>query len=376
MNIVFISNEYPLWAPGGKGTFIQTFARALVAAGHQATVVGIGDTSSIKELEDEGVRLIRLRKPLLPKAKFIENFARIRKKIKELHAEHPVDIVETSELDCAYVSKNPPYKKIIRLHGGHHFFAEGENRGIDPIKGEREIKSFANADAFIAVSNYVKEHTATLLSYGEAMITTINYPVDTEIEVPDVLIDENKILFAGTICEKKGVNQLIAAFQPIRTKFPKKELHIFGRDWFFPDGSSYTKMLEEKYGEAGLEGVLFHGSISREQLYREYASASFCIFPSHMETQGLVTLEALLMERPVIFSQYGPGPETIIHLEDGLLCDVYKPEDIAEKMMWMIEHPEKAKEMALLGKSRVNVKFNKDAKLKDNIAFYTAVCSK
>ena len=56
-------------------------------------------------------------------------------------------------------------KYVIRLHGGHHFFAEAENRGINKWKGFQEKRSFKKADAFIAVSNYVKNHTATYLSY-------------------------------------------------------------------------------------------------------------------------------------------------------------------------------------------------------------------
>ena len=137
MNIVFISNEYPTWAPGGKGTFIQTIARALVLLQHDVTVLGIGDATKKEVLDDEGVTCIRLRKPLAPKAKFIENFARIRSALNKMNDIKPIDIVETSELDCAYLPKNPSYKKVIRLHGGHHFFAEAEKRGIRDGGGKR-----------------------------------------------------------------------------------------------------------------------------------------------------------------------------------------------------------------------------------------------
>ncbi len=373
MNIVFISNEYPTWAPGGKGTFIQTIARELVLQEHQVTVLGIGDSSRKEVLVDQGVTCIRLRKPRTPKAKFIENFARIRLALKKMHSIKPIDIVETSELDCAYLPKNPPYKKVIRLHGGHHFFAEAEKRGIDPIKGKREIKSFKNTDAFIAVSNYVKEHTSTLLNFGNARIETINYPVDTDILVPGVTVNPAIILFAGTICEKKGVRELIDAFQMVRNAYPEKTLHLYGRDWFFPDGSSYIEMLKKEYTPEMLEGVLFKGSVLRDVLYRAYASAGLCVFPSHMETQGLVVLEALLMKRPVIFSEYGPGPETIVHGEDGMLCDVYNAQDIASKIMWMIDNPSKAQKMGDLGRTRVQEKFEKSKIVAQNISYYNKI---
>ena len=202
MNIVFISNEYPTWAPGGKGTFIQTFARELVKEGHTAIVLGIGEDSKKVILEDNGVQLIRLPKPISPVARYIENFIRINKELKKIQKTTAIDIVETSELDCAYLPKKTSYKKVIRLHGGHHFFSEAEKRDINPIKGKREKKSFENANAFIAVSNYVKTHTEKYISYGTKPVKMINYPIDTAIEIPKVSVDEHRILFAGTICEQ------------------------------------------------------------------------------------------------------------------------------------------------------------------------------
>ncbi len=369
MHIVFISNEYPLWTSGGKGTFIQTFAQAIVNAGHSATVLGIGTTSKKQVLQDQGVFIIRLKKPVLPKGKYIENSMRINRELKSIHKQNVIDIVETSELDCAYLPKQTPYKKVIRLHGGHHFFAEAEKRTIDPIKGKREKRSFKNADGFIAVSNYVKTHTEKYLSYHSKPVQTIYNLIDTDVTVPEVAIKKDHILFAGTVCEKKGINQLIEAFSILRTIYPEKKLDIYGRDWKFPDGSSYIEMLQSKY-DTILENVTFYGSIPRETLYKEYAASVFCIFPSHMETQGLVTLEAMLLEKPVIFSQYGPGPETITPMRDGLLCDVYVPQDIANKMQWMIEHSEKAREMGKLARKQVLNKFDKEGILKQNLTFY------
>lgn len=375
MNIVFISNEYPTWAPGGKGTFIQTFARELVKEGHTAIVLGIGEDSKKVILEDNGVQLIRLPKPISPVARYIENFIRINKELKKIQKTTAIDIVESSELDCAYLSKKASYKKVVRLHGGHHFFAEAEKRDIDPIKGKREKKSFENADAFIAVSNYVKTHTEKYLSYQEKPLVMINNLIDTSIAIPKVEVDENVILFAGTICEKKGVFELVEAFQLVKDKYPKMHLDLYGRDWLYPNGDSFIDTLKKKYSASYFENVHFHGAIPRTELNIKYASALFCIFPSHMETQGLVTLEAMLLEKPVVFSQYGPGPETIQHMHTGLLCDVYDPVDIAEKMLWCIEHKKAAKSLGKKARQQVIQKYNKENIVEKNVSFYTTIRS-
>jgi len=371
MNIVFLSSEYPVWAPGGVGTFLQTFGRTLASKGHEVTILGVGVESEEIRLEDEGVQLIRLPKNNTVLPNFLYNSWQLNKRLKKMQAQKPIDIIETAELGLAIISKKHPAKKVIRMHGGHHFFAEAEKRGINWRKGILEKKSFAKADAFIAVSKYVKEHTAKYLSYHNKPIEIINYPINTTLEIPNVTIQNNKILFAGTVCEKKGVRQLIEAFKKVREHYPDKELDIYGRDWFYPNGDSYIDKLKADYDSSYFNNVIFHGTIPREELNIKYREASVCVFPSHMETQGLVTLEAMLLQKPVIFSKYGPGPETIIHEETGLLCDVYNPNDIAEKIVWCIENPDKANQLGIKAEKIVRNKYNKSNILEENLAFYS-----
>ena len=87
------------------------------------------------------------------------------------------------------------------------------------------------------------------------------------------------------------------------------------------------------------------------------------------------SLEAMLLKKPVIFSEYGPGPETISHMETGLLCDVYDPNDISEKMLWCIENPEKAKELGVKGNEVVRKKYEKQFILDKNVEFYKRLLS-
>ncbi|MEL6813059.1 MAG: glycosyltransferase family 4 protein, partial [Bacteroidota bacterium] len=134
------------------------------------------------------------------------------------------------------------------------------------------------------------------------------------------------------------------------------------------------EMLKKDYPQF-LENVVFHGPVSREELNVRYAEAAFCIFPSHMETQGLVSLEAMLLKKPVIFSEYGPGPETIVHGETGLLCDVYEPEDIAEKMLWCIDHPQEAAQLGINAEKVVSKRYEKNTILGKNIDFYRSLQS-
>ena len=323
-------------------------------------------------LNDQGVAIYRLPLPDFKFGKFLFNIKNINSKIKEIHLQNKIDIVEAAEMGLVFINKIPSVKYVIRLHGGHHFFAESENRKIHWRQGLKEKMSFKKADGFIAVSEFVKSHTQKYLSYNNKPISVINYPIDTDLfsPRPDVAIDENNITFAGTICEKKGIRQLIEAMAILTKKYPKLKLHVYGRDWFYNDGRSYTQMLKSKYRKFIDSSVIFHGVIPFNDLPKKYATAKICVFPSHMETQGLVAPEAMAMKKPVIFSMLGPGPETVENFKTGLLCNPHDVNDISEKIEWFINNPDKIELIGDSARDFVIKRYGIDKILNENLEFY------
>lgn len=376
MHICFLTNEYPKagFPHGGLGSFVKTMAEALVKNGLQVTVIGLNYTLADETESVNGVRIIRIQKSKVKGLAWYFNSKNIAKTIAAIHKKNPIHIVEGAELSLAFLPKIKEIKYVIRLHGGHHFFAEGENRGINWWKGFQEKRSFKKADAFIAVSNYVKSHTATYLSYHNKPVEVIFNPINNQLFQPqEIAIEVNNITFAGTICEKKGVRQLIQAFPMVKEKFPSAVLNLYGRDWLFPDGSSYVKMLQEielpKLG-ACANDIIFHGAIAFQDIPTAYAKAAVCVFPSHMETLGLVAPEAMAMEKPVIFTKLGPGPEVIADGETGWLCNPHEPKEIANTIIQVLSNPKKANEIAKQGRLSVLQQFEIKTIVSKNIEFY------
>ena len=144
MHFVYLTSEYPQpnVPHGGVGTFVQTLARELVKFNFKISVVGINKNTSYEEVDDKGVNIYRLPQS---KEKFISgilNFKSINQKLKEIHKKNPISIIESAEMGLAFIDKIPDIKYVIRLHGGHHFFAESENRGVNWWKAFQEKKSF------------------------------------------------------------------------------------------------------------------------------------------------------------------------------------------------------------------------------------------
>lgn len=382
MHLCFITHEYPKagFPHGGIGSFVKTIATALVQNKIQVSVVGINYIAKDEIENIDGVTIYRLKKSTVKGLAWYFNSRALNEKIEEIHGRDPINIIEAPELGFAFIKKIKNIKYLIRLHGGHHFFAEAENRKINIWKGFQEKRSFKKADAFIAVSEYVKMHTEKYLSYNNKPIAYISNPVNTELFTP-IKGQEvaRRIVFAGTVCEKKGVRQLIQAFPLVKKQFPQATLEIYGRDWFYPDGNSYMEMLKEKelpqLGELG-QDIHFHGAVDYDIIPSRYAQAEVCVFPSHMETQGLVAPEAMAMEKAVVFSILGPGPETIKNYETGLLCDPYDPIDIADKISWFFCNQEKKEIIEKNARAFVLKKYGIETIVKQNKMFFESLMAK
>ncbi len=379
MHICFITHEYPKtgFPHGGLGSFVKTISQELIKNGIEVSVVGINYENKNEQTSENGINIYRLKKNKIKGLSWYLNSKAINYKIAEIHKTNTIHIIEASELGLAFINKIKSIDYLIRLHGGHHFFAESEKRGINFWKGFQEKRSFKKADGFIAVSKYVKTHTEKYLSYNNKKVELIKNPINTNLFKPlNTSIIDHRIVFAGTVCEKKGIRQLVQAFGIVKEKFPKSTLEIYGRDWFFPDGSSYVKMLQEKelpkLGQFAND-IIFHGAIDYNNIPNKYAEAEVCVFPSHIETQGLVAPEAMAMEKIVIFTKLGPGPETIINFETGLLCNPYNENDIAEKIIWVFENKLKAKKIGINAREFVIKKFCLDNIVNKNIDFYKSL---
>jgi glycosyltransferase involved in cell wall biosynthesis len=90
-----------------------------------------------------------------------------------------------------------------------------------------------------------------------------------------------------------------------------------------------------------------------------------------METQGLVAPEAMAMEKLVVFTNQGPGPETITNLENGLLCNPFSPLDIADKICWAFSNEEKVDVICKNARKSVLDKYAAALIVQKNIDFYT-----
>ncbi len=377
LHILFNSDHYP--TPGGNsggiGVFVQTLGRMLVQQGHLVTVVGAGYKNHSIE-NDEGVTVVRIAKSKWPVAKFVQQVWQINVAIKKAHKKAPVDIIECSEVGLALFRNIAGVKRVIRMHGGHHFFIHFLKMKLVPKTVWQEKKSFAKADALCAVSHFVNSETAKWLHFDPAKTAILhNGVMQAKLQslAANTAVVKGRIVFTGTVCEKKGARQLVQAFEMVKAAVPHATLCMVGPDWFFPDGKSYIEYLQQFIPNHLKASIEFIGRVANTAIPKWIASAEVCAYPSHMEAMPLAWLEAMALGKPIVASQTGPGPEVVSHEADGLLCDPYQPQSIAENLIRLLTDEKLAITCGQNARQKVQDCFDMEKLVHQNIAFYKKV---
>lgn len=157
------------------------------------------------------------------------------------------------------------------------------------------------------------------------------------IEIPQ-LVERNPgkyILFLGRVAWKKGIENLIDAIA-LSDEFMKSDyvLKIAGRG--APD---YVKTLKDLVAKRGLENKIeFVGQIEGEAKQKLLADAFWTIMPSLTENFGLVVLESLAQNTPVIASKGSPW-ESLETERLGFWVD-NSPEELAAVLKKIVEMDE------------------------------------
>ena len=151
----------------------------------------------------------------------------------------------------------------------------------------------------------------------------------------------HRIIAVGRLHEQKGFDMLIDAFALISDRCPKWHVDIIG------SGDDYQS-LWDRINIKGLAGRI-NIIPPTDQIYLEYLKSDFYVLSSRYEGYPLVLNEAMSCEIPCVAFRCKYGPEDAIqHRVDGLLARNGDVEDLAQQILWMIEHP---KEMIEMGRA-------------------------
>lgn len=242
--------------------------------------------------------------------------------------------------------------------------------------------------AFQRLKRWVMDRSAALTVVSNAMQkTVVEMGVDLEkVEVMPMGVDlkglftpdpyvqrkSDELLFVGRLVEGKGIEMLLEAMPGLLEKKPDIRLLVAG-------AGPLEEGLRESVRKLNVsENVDFLGMVKQSLLPDYYRRATLAVFPYMLtkngvqEGFGLVVVEAMGCECPVIAGDLPAIHDSIAHEENGLLVPSGKSEALADTILRALNDPDLRLKLAAEGRKRVVGKFDWEA-----IALkYAEICNK
>jgi glycosyltransferase involved in cell wall biosynthesis len=278
--------------------------------------------------------------------------------LRRAHAERGVQIVEMEEARgwARRVCERTPLLVTVRLHGP--WFLNGTVLGVDQDAAYHERVraeglAIRAAHAITAPSRDVLERTRAF--YGLPLADAEVIPSTVPAEPPERRwrleeCDPRAILFVGRFDRHKGGDLVIEAFGRVLRQVPDARLWYVGPDHGFRGDDGRTWKIEDFIRDR-VPGALEAGCIRwlgfqpRAELDRLRRLALATVVCSRYENFPCAVLEAAAMGCPTVATRIGGIPEIISDGVDGLLHRPEDVDDLAAKIMSLLEEPGRAAEL-------------------------------
>ena len=274
------------------------------------------------------------------------------------------------------------------LHGVPHVITAHSLEPLRPWKIEQlgggyrvsswvEETAYTHAQAVIAVSEGMRGDVLTAYPQVEpSRVHVVHNGIDTDIYRPDpstqalqhhgIPLDRPYVLFIGRITRQKGLAHLLAAARD----FDEDTVLVLCAS--SPDTpeigdeiSRGVELLRELRGPDSVVWIEEQASLDDVRQLLTHARVFAC--PSVYEPLGIVNLEAMACEAPVVASAVGGIPEVVVDGVTGVLV-LHDPADpeafeagLAAAINSVVADPERAKAMGRAGRARAIADFGWDA---------------
>jgi glycosyltransferase involved in cell wall biosynthesis len=162
--------------------------------------------------------------------------------------------------------------------------------------------------------------------------------------------DKKLIITVANLIPYKGHIDLLKAVILVTEQFPNSLFLLVGEDRGIRN--NLTKLAQEL---GILNHILFMDR--RDDISDLMAASDISVLPSHEEGFSNVVLESMATGLPVVSTRVGGNPEAIIDGMTGWLVPPQNPEELANKIVDLLNDPQKARRWGELGKIRIKEKF-------------------
>ena len=388
MKILMLTWEYPPRVVGGIARVVYDLSRTLLKDGHDVTVVTYKDGDVPYFEDDRGVKVYRVDNYMINPNNFIDwimqlNFNLVAKANEIIAEQGNFDVIHAHDWLVAYAAKTLKNSYNIPIVATIHATESGRNSGIhDETQryiNDTEWMLTYEASEVIVNSNYMKNELQRLFGLPYEKINVIPNGVnlnlfngiekDYNFRRKYAMDNEKIILFMGRLVYEKGIQHLIAAMPKILNGYHDSKLVICGKGG----------MLDELKAEAESLGiaqkVYFAGYMNGKDVQRMYKAADIAVFPSTYEPFGIVALEAMLSENPIVVSDIGGLNEIVQHRENGMKTYCGNPNSIADSILELLYDHKLCADITKKAKNKVRNEYNWSKIAQDtHFTYQKAIC--
>jgi glycogen synthase len=364
MKVTFFSREFPPHVYGGAGVHLKNLAAEL-ARSIEVEVRCIGD----QDVRDGRLRVHGYQAwPRMWEGEdklfnstlgtFSANLSQVRDRID-------ADVVHSHTWYGAFAG----YMAKV-LYGIPYVATVHSLEPLRPWKEEQLGRSYhltawieklalENADRIVAVSQDSRREILELFDVDPGRVVVITNGIDLTVwnrvesraTCQAYGIEDDYILFVGRTSRQKGMVHLIDAMRDVD---PGVRLVCCTSA---PD----TPAVEEEIGAKVVAEprCLWINTLLREEQYIElYSNATLFACPSVYEPFGIINLEAMACERPVVASAVGGIREVVVPETTGLLVPPADPRALAQAINRVLRDRAWAKSLGLAGRRRAEEHFS------------------
>ena len=364
--------EFPPRVVGGLARHVHDLSAALAADGTDVDVVTIDEDGTAPPEETiHGVRVFRVRPYHLIPRDFISgilqlNLAMLQQTLTLQQQGEVYDVVHAHDWLVAYAARAVKHALRLPLVATIHATEYGRNRGLhtDEQRYISDVEWWLTYEAWkvICCSHYMRQELQRVFHLPEDKIEIVANGVDPcqfQSGREDLTVrsrycapEEKIVFFVGRLVQEKGVHILLEAVPRILAVMPKTKFVIAGK-------GPALDSLRAQARHLGIEGqVYFTGYINDETRNALYKSAAVAVFPSLYEPFGIVALEAMAANVPVVVTDTGGLAEIVEHGTDGLKCFPGNAPSLADQVIALLRNDSAAREMSKEALQKVEKEFS------------------
>jgi alpha-maltose-1-phosphate synthase len=400
MRIALFTNEYPPHVYGGAGVHVEYLARELAAADggtHRIDVFSFGE-----QRETRGNLRVR---GVAPAVRFSAQDPRHSKLLDALVRDlEMVSAVESPDIVHCHTWYAHLAGCLARpLTGAKLVLTTHSLEPHRPWKVEQlgsayhattfiERTAYQNADGVVAVSKAMKQDVQELYGVPPERVRVIHNGIDPDEYCPrhspetlrGVGVDPEVpiVLFVGRITRQKGILHLVRAIRHLQ---PGVQVVLCAGA---PDTDAIAQemaaLVSEAKREAAAKVIWIPQMLPKDAVIALYSHAAVFVCPSVYEPFGIINLEAMACETPVVAAQVGGIPEIVVPGETGILvpfqaeggasAEPRNPEEYSRSLASAIDElmaaPERRKAMGKASRARVIAHFSWRHIAEVTLAFY------